>query len=57
MLTFEEQHRGDYDWPWPERSDIDEKDLQIIYYLGSNRKVNYPHGGMDIQAFPFQECP
>jgi hypothetical protein len=57
MLTLEEHHRGEPHWPWPDDSDIDEKDLQIMYYLGSTRRVNDPRGFMDIQAFPIQECP
>jgi len=57
LLTLEEQHRDDHRWPWPDESDIEETDLQIIYYLGSTRRVSDPRGFMDIQAFPFQTLP
>jgi hypothetical protein len=57
MVTLEEQHRHDPHWPWPDSSDIEERDLQIMYYLGSTKRVSDPRGFMDIQAFPFQEFP
>jgi len=55
--TLEEQPRRNPHWPWPDDFDIDEKDLQIIYYLGNTRRVKDPNGWPDIQAVPFQECP
>ncbi|KAI9766978.1 MAG: hypothetical protein M1839_004654 [Geoglossum umbratile] len=54
-LTLEEQHRDNPSWPWPD--DIEKTDLQIIYYLGSTRRVRDLRGSMDIQAFPFQKLP
>jgi len=57
MLTFEDQHRYEPDWPWPSSSDISESDLQILYYLGSTKKVANQSGCMGIQAFPFEKIP
>ncbi|KAF2676862.1 HET-domain-containing protein [Lentithecium fluviatile CBS 122367] len=57
LLTLEERHRGDPHWPWPDTSDVKETDLQIIYYLGSTRRVSDPRGWMDVQATPFQTLP
>ncbi|KAK7905593.1 hypothetical protein LTR67_000316 [Exophiala xenobiotica] len=55
LLTLEDRDRDDLHWPWPDVSDIEETDLQIIYYLGSAKRVSDPLDWMDIQAFPFQD--
>ncbi|MCJ1436743.1 hypothetical protein MMC27_006125, partial [Xylographa pallens] len=44
-------------WPWADSSIVDERDLQIIYYLGSTIKLNEGAEFQNIAAFPARQLP
>jgi hypothetical protein len=60
-LPYQPQHKVHISWPWPEHTFVDERDLQILYYLGSTKELERDPrddtGFMNFQACPFQQLP
>jgi hypothetical protein len=59
VLTLEALQNEGLEWPWPDTSLLNEKDLQIMYYLGSTKREQggSASGFMDIRAVPFVHLP
>jgi len=55
LLPARSLPRDRLDWPWQESYCVDEKDLRIIYSLGSTARESSAQGFMDIRATPFAE--
>jgi hypothetical protein len=58
-ISLPHKHKVKLSWPWIDEAIVDDRDLQIMYYLGSTMKYAYPCGGdfLKIAASPARALP